>query len=46
MTEQSLESLTAMRLMPRDKNIPTELIAVRDAKKKHIMRGFLPAEAI
>ena len=41
MTEQSLESLTAMRLMPRDPNIPTELVAVRDAKRQTYYDRFM-----
>merc|ERR1712030_205963 len=41
MTEQSLESLTAMRLMPKDANIPTELVAVRDTRRKSYYDKFL-----
>ena len=41
MTEPSLESLTAMRLMARDKNIPTELVAVRDTKRKTYYDRFI-----
>ena len=41
MTEQSLESLTAMRLMPRDPNIPTELVAVRDTKRQTYYDRFM-----
>ena len=44
MTEQSLESLTAMRLMPRDPNIPTELVAVRDTKRKTYYDRFVASK--
>ena len=40
MTEQSLESLTAMRLMPRDPSIPTEIVAVRDPKRTTYYNRF------
>ena len=44
MTEQSLESLTAMRLMPRDPNIPTEIVAVRDTKRTTYYDRFVASK--
>ena len=36
-----MESLTAMWLMPKDANIPTELVSIRDTKRKTYYDKFM-----
>ena len=41
MAEQSIESLTAMGLMQKNKNITTELVSIRDTKRQTYYDKFM-----
>ena len=41
MAEQSIESLTGMGLLPKNKNIITELVSIRDKKRQTYYDKFL-----